>query len=288
MLVIPLIMSQIVSSACRKALEALNMATTANWTRLLLEREGPIATVTLNRPEVLHALDATMFDELEHAFHELAADSTIRVILLTGSGERAFAAGADIRALTETDSTSGRRVSARGQAVMLGIERCGKPVIACINGVALGGGCELALSCTFRIASERAKLGLPELRLGLIPGYGGTQRLPRLIGKSSALKLMLTGVPVDAAEALRLGLVDEVVPAADLMTRAHTLAESIAAMAPLAISAVLQAVTRGEGLPLEDALAVESDIFGELCGTADKREGLHAFLEKRPANWTGK
>jgi enoyl-CoA hydratase len=259
-----------------------------NYTRLLLDREGAIATVTLNRPEVLHALDATMFDELERAFKELAADASIRVILLTGCGDRAFAAGADIRALTETDTTSGSKVSARGQAVMLGIERCGKPVIAVINGVALGGGCELALCCTFRIASERAKLGLPELKLGLIPGYGGTQRLPRLIGKSAALKLMLTGAAVDTTEALRLGLVDEVVPAAELMPRAHTLAESIAAMAPLAITAVMQAVRRGEGLPLEDGLAIEFNIFGELCGTADKREGLNAFLEKRPANWTGK
>ena len=169
-----------------------------------------------------------MFDELERAFGELAADANVRVILLTGSGERAFAAGADIRALAETDSSSGRVASERGQQVFLGIERCGKPVIACVNGVALGGGCELALACTFRIASERAKLGLPELKLGLIPGYGGTQRLPRLIGRSAALRLMLTGAAVDATEALRLGLVDEVVPAAELMTRARAIAESIA------------------------------------------------------------
>ena len=259
----------------------------APWTRLRIEREGAIATVTLHRPEVLHALDAVMFDELERAFAELAADANVRVILLTGSGERAFAAGADIRAIAETDSSSGRAASERGQQVFLQIERCGKPVIACVNGVALGGGCELALACTFRIASDRAKLGLPELKLGLIPGYGGTQRLPRLIGKSAALRLMLTGTAVDAAEALRLGLVAEVVPAAELMTRARAVAESVAVMAPLAISAVMQAVARGEDLPIEDALRVEAEIFGELCGTTDKREGLSAFLEKRAARWSG-
>ena len=257
------------------------------WTRLRVEREGAIATVTLDRPEVLHALDAVMFDELERAFAALTADASVRVILLTGSGERAFAAGADIRALAHTDSASGRAASERGQQVFLEIERCGKPVIACVNGVALGGGCELALACTFRIASDRAKLGLPELKLGLIPGYGGTQRLPRLIGRSAALRLMLTGAAVDAAEALRLGLVDEVVSAGELMTRARAIAELIAGMAPLAISAVVQAVACGEGLPVEDAMRVEAEIFGKLCGTADKREGLEAFLEKRAPKWTG-
>lgn len=258
------------------------------WTRLRVARDGAVATITLDRPEVLHALDAAMFDELEQAFAKLTADEDVRVILLTGSGERAFAAGADIRALAETDAASGRAASERGQQVFVQIERCGKPVIACVNGVALGGGCELALACTFRIASERAKLGLPELKLGLIPGYGGTQRLPRLIGKSAALRLMLTGAAVDAAEALRLGLVDEVVPAGELMAHARKIADSIAATAPLAISAVVQAVTRGEGLPIEDAMQVEAGIFGELCGTADKREGLAAFIEKRPARWTGR
>jgi enoyl-CoA hydratase len=261
-------------------------ATNNSWTRLKLERDGAIATVTLHRPEVLHALDATMFDELERAFQELAGDDAIKVILVTGSGDRAFAAGADIRALTGTDAVSGRATSERGQQVFLGIERCGKPVIACVNGVALGGGCELALACTFRIASDHAKLGLPELRLGLIPGYGATQRLPRLIGKSAALRLMLTGAAVDATEALRLGLVDELVPAAELMPRAHAVAASIAAMAPLAIAAAMEAVARGEGKPIDAATQVEAEIFGRLCATADKREGLSAFLEKRPAKWT--
>ena len=257
------------------------------WTRLRVERDGAIVTVTLDRPEVLHALDALMFDELERAFAWLSADTTVRVILVTGSGERAFAAGADIRALAGTDARSGRAASERGQEVFLEIERCGKPVIACINGVALGGGCELALACTFRIASDRAKLGLPELKLGLIPGYGGTQRLPRIIGRSAALRLMLTGATVDAAEALRLGLIDEVVPAGELMARGRAIAESIAAMAPLAVSAVMEAVARGEGLAIEKAMAVEAELFADLCGTADKREGIAAFLEKRTAKWSG-
>lgn len=258
------------------------------WSRLRVEREGAVATVTLDRPEVLHALDAAMFDELERAFAELKADAGVRVILVTGAGEKAFAAGADIRGLVETDAASGRRVSERGQSVFLQIERCGKPVIACVNGVALGGGCELALACTFRMASERARMGLPELKLGLIPGYGGTQRLPRLIGRSAALRLMLTGAAVDAAEALRLGMVDEVVAPAELMGRARAVAETMAGMAPLAVSGLLEAVRRGEGEAMDEAMGVEAEIFGRLCGTADKREGLTAFLEKRAAIWVGR
>jgi enoyl-CoA hydratase len=252
------------------------------------EREGAIATVTLDRPEVLHALDATMFDELVHTFSTLASDEAVRVILLTGSGDRAFAAGADIRGLLETDALSGRQISDRGQQVFAQIERCGKPVIACVNGVALGGGCELALACTLRIASDKARLGLPEVKLGLIPGYGGTQRLTRLIGHGAALRMMLTASIVDAHEALRIGLVEEVVPAAELMARARQLAETIAVMAPLAISGVLEAVDRGQGLPLAEGLRAEADIFGRLCGTADKQEGLTAFLAKRPAVWQGR
>lgn len=254
---------------------------------LRCEREDAIATVTLDRPEVLHALDAAMFDELELVFAELARDHEILVILLTGSGERAFAAGADIRGLAETDAVSGKRVSERGQQVMSQIERCGKPVIGCINGVALGGGCELALACTFRLASDKAKLGLPEVKLGLIPGYGGTQRLTRLVGRAQALKLMLSAEIVDAATALRLGLVEEVVPATDLMIRARALAQTIAALSPLGVTGVLEAVERSKDLPLDHGLAVEAEIFGRLCGTADKQEGLTAFLSKRPAIWRG-
>jgi enoyl-CoA hydratase len=244
-----------------------------------------VATVTLDRPDVLNALNAAMFDELEAVFAELAADASVRVVLLTGAGERAFAAGADIRGLVETDAASGKRVSVRGQQVMSQIERCGKPVIACVNGVALGGGCELAMACTLRIASDKAKLGLPEVKLGLVPGYGGTHRLLRLAGRGAALQMMLTGAVIGPEEALRLGLVQEVVPAAELLPRARAVAEAIAAMAPLAVAAVLEATADPN---LDEGLRREAEIFGRLCGTEDKREGLTAFLEKRPAAWQGR
>jgi enoyl-CoA hydratase len=250
--------------------------------------EGAVATITLDRPEVLHALDSTMFDELERVFAKLAADPVVRVILLTGSGERAFAAGADIRALAETDAVSGLAASQRGQQVFAQIERCGKPVIACVNGVALGGGCELALACTLRLASDKARLGFPEVKLGLIPGYGGTQRLTRLVGRGAALRMMLTAQIVDAPEALRIGLVNDVVPAAELLPRARALAETIATMAPLAVAGVLEAVERGDGTPLDEGLRAEAEIFGRLCATADKHEGLAAFMAKRAAVWQGR
>ncbi len=254
-------------------------------TTLRYERDGAVATVTLDRPDVLNALNAAMFDELEAVFAELAADASVRVVLLTGAGERAFAAGADIRGLVETDAASGKRVSVRGQQVMSQIERCGKPVIACVNGVALGGGCELAMACTLRIASDKAKLGLPEVKLGLVPGYGGTHRLLRLAGRGAALQMMLTGAVIGPEEALRLGLVQEVVPAAELLPRARAVAEAIAAMAPLAVAAVLEATADPN---LDEGLRREAEIFGRLCGTEDKREGLTAFLEKRPAAWQGR
>ena len=255
---------------------------------LRLEREGAVALVTLHRPEVLNALNAQMFDELERVFQALAEDESVRAVLLTGSGERAFAAGADIRGLVETDAVSGRGVAERGQGVFLLIERCGKPVIACVNGVALGGGCELALACSVRVASEKARLGLPEVKLGLLPGYGGTQRLPRLIGRGAALRLMLTGEIVDAETAFRMGFVDEVVESGRLLDRGREIAAQMAAVGPLAVAGVLEAVDRGDGLAMEDALKVEAEIFGRLCGTEDKHEGLTAFLEKRPAVWRGR
>jgi enoyl-CoA hydratase len=255
---------------------------------LFCEIEDQIATVTLNRPRVLNALNKQVFDDLERVFTLLADDSTVRVILLTGSGERAFAAGADINELAGISRFTGQSLSRRGQRVFRQIETCGKPVIALINGFALGGGCELALACTLRIASENAKLGQPEAKLGVIPGYGGTQRLPRLIGASRALKLLLTGNHVEANEALRLGLVDEVVPASNLLIRGRELARSILAMAPLAVAGCLEAVYKGADQELEAALRLESRVFGRLCGTEDKTEGTQAFLEKRPPVWRGK
>jgi len=257
-----------------------------NYETLSADISEAIATITLNRPEVLHALNAQMFNDLESAFQALADDSAVRVILLTGSGERAFAAGADIRALVDTDARSGRAVADRGQQVFRQIELCPKPVIACVNGVALGGGCELAMACTLRIASDTAKMGLPEVKLGLIPGYGGTQRLTRLVGRGAALRMMLTATIVGAEEALRLGLVQAIAPPAELMSTARAMATTIAAMAPLAIQGVLEAVEHGGSI--DEGLLSEAHIFGRLCGTEDKHEGLTAFLEKRKATWHGR
>lgn len=255
---------------------------------LLVAIQDGVATVTLNRPQVLHALNAMVFDELEAAFLRLADDDAVRVVLVTGAGEKAFAAGADIKEIRATDASLGEALARRGQGVFRQIETCGKPVIALVNGFALGGGCELAMACTMRIASETAKMGLPEIKLGLIPGYGGTQRLPRLVGTPAALKMMLTGEMVGAAEALRLGLVDEVVGADRLMARGMELAGAIAGAAPLAVRAALEAVRRGAGLGIEDGTVVEAEIFGRLCGTEDMKEGTGAFLEKRKAVWTGR
>jgi enoyl-CoA hydratase len=258
------------------------------WETLLCEINERIATITLNRPKVLNALNAQVFDELEAVFTSLSKDPAVRVILLTGAGEKAFAAGADINELAATDAVTGEVKARRGQTVFRLIETCGKPVIACINGFALGGGCELAMACTLRLASETARLGQPEVKLGLVPGYGGTQRLPRLVGRSAALRLLLTGEMIGAAEALRIGLVDEVVPPERLMARAKELSEAIVAMAPLAAAGCIEAVQRGSELGIDDAMKVEASIFGRLCGTADKAEGTAAFLEKRLPKWTGR
>ena len=252
------------------------------------DKAGSIAVVTLDRPKVLNALNAATFAELDAAFDQLAADSEVRVVLLTGSGERAFAAGADIRELAAVGAAEGKAFSLRGQAVFRKIETFGKPVIACVRGFALGGGCELAMACTLRIAADDAKFGQPEVKLGVIPGYGGSQRLPRLVGRGAAMKLLLTGAIIDAQEALRIGLVDEVVPAAELMERGRSLAAEIAAQAPLAIAEAIKAVDEGLDLPLDLALFREADRFGHLCDTADKAEGTIAFLEKRAAVWKGK
>jgi enoyl-CoA hydratase len=258
-----------------------------DYAHIRLEKRPPLAIITLDRPKVLNALNAATFNELDEVSKDLAADQSIRVVLLTGSGDRAFAAGADIRELAALTAEDGKAFSLRGQAVLRAIETLGKPVIACIQGFALGGGCELAMACTLRIAADNAKLGQPEVKLGVLPGYGGSQRLPRLVGPGAALKLLLTGAIIDAHEALRIGLVDEVVPAADLMNRAEALAMEIAGNAPLAIAAVLRAVDEGLELPLDQALMVEATDFGELCGTADKAEGVEAFFNKRVATWKG-
>lgn len=250
-------------------------------------KNGMLATVILDRPNVLNALNAATFAELNSIFDELEADTDVRVVLLTGAGERAFAAGADIRELAATEDGAGKAFALRGQAVFRKIETLSKPVIACVRGFALGGGCELAMACTIRIASEDAKFGQPEVKLGVVPGYGGSQRLPRLVGRGAALKLLLTGAIIDAREALRIGLVDEVVPAGELMQRAEALAGEMAAQAPLAIAEILRLVDEGLDLPLDLALLREADRFGHLCDTADKAEGTSAFLAKRSPVWRG-
>jgi enoyl-CoA hydratase len=255
---------------------------------LQLAVNGRVATVTLNRPKVMNALNAAMLRELDELFAELALDDGVRIVLLAGAGGKAFAAGADIAELAEADPTSGEQLAGRAQRVFRRIETMGKPVIACIDGFALGGGCELAMACTLRLASQSARLGQPEIKLGIIPGYGGTQRLPRLVGQGAALKMILTGAIVDAAEALRTGLVDEVVPAEHLMERARELASLIASMPPLAVQAAIEAVGDGADLPLDQALALEATLFGQLWKTEDKREGMQAFLEKRSPVWVGR
>jgi enoyl-CoA hydratase len=252
-----------------------------------LEKRSPLAIVTIDRPKVLNALNAETLADLSEAFHQIAEDPAIRVVLLTGAGDRAFVAGADIRELAALSAEEGQVFALRGQEVFRRIETLGKPVIACIHGFALGGGCELAMACTLRLAAEDARMGQPEVKLGIIAGYGGSQRLPRLVGRGAGLKMLLTGAIIDAREALRIGLIDEALPAAELMPRAEALAHEIAANAPLAIAETLRAVDEGIDLPLDLALLREAVRFGHLCGTADKNEGTQAFLAKRPPVWKG-
>ncbi len=257
------------------------------YTNIRVENRPPLAVITLDRPKALNALNTATLAELESAFEAASKDANTRVVLLTGAGGRAFAAGADIRELAAIPPEEGKAFALRGQAIFRRIETLGKPVIACVQGFALGGGCELAMACTLRIAADDARFGQPEVKLGIIAGYGGTQRLPRLVGRGCALKLLLTGAVIDAQEALRIGLVEEVVPAAELMSRAETLAMEIAANAPLAVAETLHAVDEGIGLPLELALLREAARFSAISATADKAEGARAFLDKRPPAWKG-
>src|SRR5207248_8343632 len=222
------------------------------------------------------------------AFHDIKNDAAIRVVILTGSGEKAFIAGADISELAKHDAVTGKEYTHRGQSVLNLIENLGKPVIACINGFALGGGCEIAMACTMRLASETAKLGQPEVKLGIIPGYGGTQRLPRLVGKGIAMQMVLAGEMISAPEAQRIGLVNEVLPAAELIPRAEAIAQKIIANAPLAVQWAMEAVNKGMEMPLAEGLFLEATLFGLCCATEDKKEGTTAFLEKRAAKFKGK
>jgi len=258
------------------------------YTNLLLERDGAVALLTVNRPDKRNALNTQTVDELRRAILELQRDDQVRVVILTGAGDKAFVAGADIGELAVQTPVGGRDHGRTGQHVFDLVEHMGKPVIAAINGVALGGGCELAMACTLRIAADTARLGQPEINLGLMPGYGGSQRLPRLVGKGRALELLLTGDPISADEAWRIGLVNRVVPAASLLDEARALARSLAAKAPIAVRYILDAVHQGGEMGLAEAQTYEATLFGLVSTTEDMREGTTAFLEKRKAAFKGR
>jgi enoyl-CoA hydratase len=255
---------------------------------LLLERADGVAVVTVNRPKVLNALNAQTLDELRRTVLALKADEEVRAVIMTGAGEKAFIAGADINELAVQSPTGGREHALAGQHVLDLIEQMGKPVIAAINGYALGGGCELALACTLRIAADTARIGQPEINLGIIPGYAGSQRLPRLVGRGAALEVLLTGDAITAQDAHRIGLVNRVVPAAELMTESRKLAATLAAKAPVALRYIIDAVNKGLQMPLAEAQVYEATLFGLVASTDDMREGTRAFLEKRKPAFKGK
>jgi enoyl-CoA hydratase/carnithine racemase len=269
------------------------MSSTATGTprtleNVLYEKKGAIAYVTLNRPKVLNALSKRTWEDLRAAFENARDDAAVRGVILTGAGDKAFIAGADISELTHLTAVEAEKSSSYGQEVLNLIENLGKPVIAAINGFALGGGCETAMACTVRVAVENAKFGQPEVKLGVLPGGGGTQRLPRLVGKGRALQLILTGEMISAQEAYRIGLVNEVVPSADLITRAEAMLNQIFANAPVAVKYSLEAVNRGLEASQAEGLALEASLFGLCAGTDDKKEGTQAFLEKRKPQFQGK
>jgi enoyl-CoA hydratase len=254
---------------------------------LLFELTDGIARITVNRPHKLNALNAIVIAELGDAVTRIETDSAVRGVIVTGSGQKAFVAGADISELTEQGATGGRARALAGQQVFRRLERCGKPVIAAVNGFALGGGCELAMACHLRVASENARFGQPEVKLGIAPGYGGTVRLPRLVGRPRALELLLTGEMIDAAEAHRIGLVNRVVPAARLLSETEALLKTILSQGPLAVRACLEAVDAGLEMGVDQALLLEANYFGLLSATEDMREGTKAFLEKRKPVFKG-
>jgi enoyl-CoA hydratase len=255
---------------------------------ITVDREGPIVTLTLNRPKALNALNRRMLEELALATDEIAADSSARVVVITGAGERAFAAGADITEIGALGPDEAQAFAAFGQHVFARIETLGKPVIAAVNGFALGGGCELAMACTVRLAAETASFSQPEIDLGLVPGFGGTQRLTRLVGRGRAIELLLTGRRIDAAAAERIGLVSHVVPLVALRDEANAMARALAEKAPVAVRYILAAVHEGADLPMAAATAIEATYFGQIAATDDMREGTRAFVEKRKAVFQGR
>jgi enoyl-CoA hydratase len=258
------------------------------YENILYETKDGIAYITFNRPKVLNALNRQTVEELERALREAKRDESVRVLILTGAGEKSFVAGADIGELAQQTPVNGKEFSLYGQSVFHLLETMGKPSICAINGFALGGGCELALSCTIRIASKSARLGQPEVKLGILPGYGGSQRLARLCGKGMAHELCLTGEMISAEEALRIGLVNHIWESAELMPAAEAMAKKIIANAPLAVKFTMEAIERGVEMAQEEGLFLEATLFGVACATEDMREGTKAFLEKRPAQFKGK
>jgi enoyl-CoA hydratase len=259
-----------------------------SYENILYEKKEGIATITFNRPKVLNALNRKTVEELHHALLDARHDASVRVLILTGSGEKSFVAGADISELAQQTPVNGKEFSLFGQGVMHLLETMGKPSIAAINGFALGGGCELAMCCSIRLASKTAKLGQPEVKLGIIPGYGGTQRLSRLCGKGVAHELCLTGEMISAEEAQRIELVNHIYEPAELIPAAEAMAKKIIANAPIAVQYTMQAIERGVEMPQEEGLFLEATLFGLACATDDMREGTQAFLEKRPAQFKGK
>jgi enoyl-CoA hydratase len=266
----------------------MTTATETMLANILYEKKGAIAYVTLNRPKVMNALSHATWQDLEAAFVAARDDDAVRGVILTGAGDKAFIAGADISELAHVTAVEAEQSSAYGQKVLNLIENLGKPVVAAINGFALGGGCETAMACTVRVAVESAKFGQPEVKLGVIPGGGGTQRMPRLVGKGRALQLILTGEMIGAHEAYRIGLVNEVVAAAELIPRAEAILQQIFANAPLAVKYSLEAVNNGLETTLAEGLALEASHFGLCAGTDDKKEGTSAFLEKRKPQFQGR
>lgn len=259
----------------------------AEYKNLLVEKKDAILIVTVSRERALNALNREVIAELQQLFSFYWSDEAVRCVIITGAGEKAFVAGADISELADVDVRSGTELSARGLYLMKTIQNFPKPVIAAINGFALGGGCELAMACDIRLASERARLGQPEVNLGLIPGYGGTQRLPRLVGRGKAMQMIFTGDMIDAAEAYRVGLVDEVYPPEQLMEKAMGMAKTICAKGPIAVALAKECINRGLDGTLTAGCDLEKANFGQVCGTGDKNEGCEAFLEKRKPDFTG-
>jgi len=258
-----------------------------NHIQFVMDTQG-IALITVNRPDKLNALNGGVMRDLEEAFEKIAGDRDIRATILTGSGEKAFVAGADIKEISEINSVQAEELSSKGQAIFRRLETMRKPSVAAVNGFALGGGLELAMACTARIASPNAKFGQPEVKLGIVPGYGATQRLPRLVGKGAALELLLTGEMIDAAEAHRIGLVNHVVPQQELISFSSAWLRKVMANGPLAVALTLQAVETGYDAGLEAGLRFEAMAFGFSAATQDRLEGTRAFLEKRTATFTGK